>query len=72
MKNIFFASIMTLGLISCGETPNKIDSDMINNSRSADQPAQDPSQLAGIEFEETKKELRHPRRHPSSFPRHPN
>ncbi|MFY8131765.1 MAG: DUF1573 domain-containing protein [Bacteroidia bacterium] len=53
MKNIFFASIIGLGLVSCGETPDKINSDMINNSRSADQPAQDPSQLAAIEFEET-------------------
>jgi len=53
MKNIFFASIMAWSFISCGETSDKINSDLINNSRSADQPEVDPGQMAAIEFEET-------------------
>ena len=53
MKNIFFASILGIGMMGCGETSDKINSDLINNSRSADQPELDPNQMAAIEFEET-------------------
>lgn len=53
MKKIYFLIGIAATLMSCNGGNQSIDSDMVANSRTADQPEVDPNQLAAIEFEET-------------------
>ena len=44
---------LTAFISACSGGDQSIDSNMVENSRTADQPEVDPNQLASIEFEET-------------------
>ena len=44
---------LTAFISACSGGDQSIDSNMVENSRPADQPEVDPNQLASIEFEET-------------------
>jgi hypothetical protein len=53
MKKIYFLMALTAFISACSGGDQSIDSNMVENSRTADQPEVDPNQLASIEFEET-------------------
>jgi hypothetical protein len=53
MKKIYFLMALTAFISACSGGDQSIDSNMVENSRPADQPEVDPNQLASIEFEET-------------------